>query len=163
MTDHRFKPEYAIPPGEIVLATMRSLRLTRAELASRIGQSPAELAKVIRGQTSIDKTIAAALSQALGSPPAFWRNLQINFDAIRSRMQTESERASPADAISTTLRAALRASKRSRYAIAKEAGLSPINLDRFLNGGDLKLQSADRIAHVLGLKLRSAAKTADAL
>ena len=56
--------------------------------------------------------------------------------------------------LSTSLRKAMKQSQKSSYQLAKEAGLSPILVSRFLSAKrDIRLATADRLAHVLGLKL----------
>jgi len=52
------------------------------------------------------------------------------------------------------LKTSLRSSGRSFYQIAKESGVSPIVVTRFLAGKrDIRMATADKLAGVLGLKL----------
>jgi hypothetical protein len=56
-----------------------------------------------------------------------------------------------------TLRAAIKASGLTHYAIGKACGFNPYVLDRFMSEkdpGDLKLATAAKVAEVLGLELR---------
>jgi transcriptional regulator with XRE-family HTH domain len=56
--------------------------------------------------------------------------------------------------LSYSLKKAMKQSTKSSYQIAKEAGVSQIMVSRFLSGErDIRLATADRLAHVLGLKL----------
>lgn len=56
--------------------------------------------------------------------------------------------------LSAALKKAMKHSPKSIYQLAKEAGVSPIMLSRFLSGKrDIRLATADRLAHVLDLKL----------
>lgn len=56
-------------------------------------------------------------------------------------------------ALSETLREAIRNSSMSIYRLAKEAGVSPAVITRFLKGQrDLRLSTVERIAEVLGLE-----------
>jgi DNA-binding phage protein len=56
--------------------------------------------------------------------------------------------------LSASLKKAMKRSPKTSYQLAKEAGVSPIMLSRFLSGKrDIRLATADRLAHVLGLKL----------
>jgi transcriptional regulator with XRE-family HTH domain len=62
----------------------------------------------------------------------------------------------PADphALSTRLREIARNRGLTPYAIAREAGIDPGMLSRFLNGErDIRLATADAIARALGLRL----------
>lgn len=58
--------------------------------------------------------------------------------------------------LADTLRDAIKASENTHYAIAKLCGISPAILDRFVAGErDLRLETAAKIADVLGLRLTS--------
>jgi hypothetical protein len=56
--------------------------------------------------------------------------------------------------LSAALKKAMKESRKTTYQVAKEAGVSQIMVSRFLSGKrDIRLATADRLAHVLGLKL----------
>src|SRR5437899_696574 len=56
--------------------------------------------------------------------------------------------------LSRSLKRAMKHSPKTSYQLAKEAGVSQIMVSRFLSGKrDIRLATADRLAHVLGLKL----------
>jgi ribosome-binding protein aMBF1 (putative translation factor) len=56
--------------------------------------------------------------------------------------------------LSTCLKRAIKRSPKTSYQLAKEAGVSQIMVSRFLSGKrDIRLATADRLAHALGLKL----------
>jgi hypothetical protein len=56
--------------------------------------------------------------------------------------------------LSTALREAIRSSEKSVYQIAKAANMSQIVVSRFVSGErDIRMETADRLAEVLGLKL----------
>ena len=62
--------------------------------------------------------------------------------------------AKQAKGIDEELRDAIRASRRSRYAIAKDAGISSEQVYRFMaRTHDLRMATAAKIARVLGLGL----------
>jgi transcriptional regulator with XRE-family HTH domain len=59
-----------------------------------------------------------------------------------------------AKTMSEVLRIAILSADRSRYALAQESGVSQAQLSRFVSGErSLRLDSADRIAEALGLRL----------
>lgn len=61
--------------------------------------------------------------------------------------------------LSDALRAAVRADERSQAEIAREAGMTPANLTRWLAGrATITLETADRLAGLLGGTLVFAAK-----
>jgi len=56
--------------------------------------------------------------------------------------------------LSAALKKAMKRSPKSSYQLAKEAGVSPILVSRFVSGKrDIRLATADRLAQVLGLEL----------
>jgi DNA-binding phage protein len=58
------------------------------------------------------------------------------------------------NSLSAALKRALKQSAKTRYQLAKEAGVSQIMVSRFLSGKrDIRLATADRLAHALGLRL----------
>jgi DNA-binding Xre family transcriptional regulator len=63
------------------------------------------------------------------------------------------------DNITTRLRRAIESSDRSRYALAKESGVSESTLCKFMAGGSLRLDSVDRLCDVLELELTPKRKT----
>lgn len=55
--------------------------------------------------------------------------------------------------IADTIRRAVLQSERSRYEIAKQAGLDQAALLRFVRGGSLRIESLEKLCPVLGLRL----------
>ena len=56
--------------------------------------------------------------------------------------------------LSACLKKAMKRSPKTSYQLAKEAGVSQIIVSRFLSGErDIRLATADRLAHALGLEL----------
>jgi hypothetical protein len=56
--------------------------------------------------------------------------------------------------LSASLKKAMKRSPKSSYQLAKEAHVSQIMISRFLSGErDIRLATADRLAHALGLRL----------
>ncbi len=82
-------------------------------------------------------------------------------EEVRRKVQVEFPPAaltgSASGRLSQALRDALRASDKSIYQIAQDAGVSQIVVSRFLSGErDIRMATADKLAEALGLKLASA-------
>ena len=80
---------------------------------------------------------------------------------LRRKVRAEFPPAAPSGSasgpLSQALKDALRASDKSMYQIAQEAGVSQIVVSRFLSGErDIRMATADKLAETLGLKLASA-------
>lgn len=78
---------------------------------------------------------------------------------IRRKVEEEFPPARPsagpeAHGLSESLRISIRQCGKSVYRIAKEAGVSPIVISRFLSGErDIRLATADKVAEALGFTL----------
>jgi|SRR5579884_1189978 len=73
---------------------------------------------------------------------------------VRAEFPPAESGASASGQLSHALREALRASEKSMYQIAQDAGVSQIVVSRFLSGErDIRLATADKLAEALGLKL----------
>lgn len=60
--------------------------------------------------------------------------------------------------LSAALKDAIRASDKSMYQIAQDAGVSQIVISRFMSGErDIRMATADKLADVLGLKVAAGA------
>ncbi len=82
-------------------------------------------------------------------------------EEIRRKVQAEFPPAAPRGGVSgrlsEALRDALRASDKSMYQIAQDAGVSQIVVSRFLSGErDIRMATADKLADALGLTLAKA-------
>ena len=82
-------------------------------------------------------------------------------EEVRRQVQAEFPPAAPSGSasgrLSQALRDALRASDKSMYQIAQDAGVSQIVVSRFLTGErDIRMATADKLAEALGLKLAKA-------
>src|SRR5205085_10484867 len=82
-------------------------------------------------------------------------------EEVRRKVQEEFPPTAPSSSasgrLSQALRDALRASNKSMYQIAQDAGVSQIVVSRFLSGErDIRMATADKLAEALGLKLANA-------
>jgi addiction module HigA family antidote len=76
-------PEYRIltHPGEILLEEfLKPLGLTQVTLAKHLGISTQRVNKIVRGKRGITPDTAWLLSQAFGTIPQFWLNLQMQHE-----------------------------------------------------------------------------------
>jgi addiction module HigA family antidote len=73
-------------PGEILLEEfLQPLGLTQVAFADHLGIPVQRINEVIRGKRGVTPESAWLFSQALGTTPQFWINLQTNFDLARTR------------------------------------------------------------------------------
>lgn len=70
-------------PGKILLDHfLKPMNITQADFVRHLGGSwtNAKLSEIIHGKRSVTTEIALHFSQALGTTPQFWLNLQMNHD-----------------------------------------------------------------------------------
>lgn len=82
-------PDYAVPPGQTILAALRTKGMSLQDLQQRTGLSAREANSLLAGQHPIDAVIAESLAQSIGGSKGFW----LRRDALyRDRVQiTNSE------------------------------------------------------------------------
>jgi len=76
-------PNDRIPthPGEILLEEfLIPMGLSQVQLASHIGVPVQRINEIVRGKRGITPETAWLLSQAFGTTPQLWINLQTNYD-----------------------------------------------------------------------------------
>jgi addiction module HigA family antidote len=82
------QPKHRVPthPGEILLEEfLRPLGQTQVALAAHIGVPVQRVNELVRGKRGVTPETAWLLSQALGTSPEFWLNLQAAYDLAMSR------------------------------------------------------------------------------
>jgi len=76
----------AIHPGEILdHEFMKPLEICAPTLARNMNVPTHQIRSLIDGTKNVSADIATALSQAFGTTPEFWINLQIRFDEGRAK------------------------------------------------------------------------------
>lgn len=81
-------PKIRIPthPGEILLEEfLNPMGLSQVEFASHIGVPVQRVNEIVRGKRGITPETAWLFSQAFGTTPQLWINLQTNFDLAKNK------------------------------------------------------------------------------
>lgn len=81
-------PNNRIPthPGEILLKEFLSpLGLSQVKLAAHIGVPVQRINEIVRGKRGITPETVWLFSQAFGTTPELWINLQANYDLAQSK------------------------------------------------------------------------------
>jgi len=85
-------PENRIPthPGEILLEEfLKPMGITQVAFAKHINVPLQRINEIIRGKRGVTSETAWLLSQARGTTPELWANLQRNYDLAKSRPQVK--------------------------------------------------------------------------
>ena len=88
-------PENRIPthPGEILLEEfLNPLGLSQVAFGGHIGVLVQRVNEIVRGKRGITPETAWLFSEAFGTSPEFWLNLQANYDLIRHRPKRQVTR-----------------------------------------------------------------------
>lgn len=81
-----FCPDYAVPPGEILLETLEAVGMSQAVLAKHTGRSIKTIDEIITGKAAITPEMAMQFECALGIHASFWNNLESNYRATFPRL-----------------------------------------------------------------------------
>lgn len=83
------QPKNPFHPGEILLEEfLEPMGMTQVALAEKLSWTKAKLNELIKGKRGITAETALDLSDALGTSPKLWMNLQATWDlsqAMKSR------------------------------------------------------------------------------
>ena len=70
-----------VHPGEILLEEfMKPMKLNAAALARALDVSTASLSRIVNGRQGVSAEMAFRLARAFGTSPAFWIDLQSQYD-----------------------------------------------------------------------------------
>jgi antitoxin HigA-1 len=69
-----------VHPGLVLIDELEERGISQTQLASHLGVLPKTINEICRGKRGISAEMAVQLSRALGASPAFWLNLQKNWE-----------------------------------------------------------------------------------
>jgi len=81
--------ELLTKPGDTILETIEFLRMSQAELAERIGKTPAKVNDLISGKAPISINTAMQLEKVLGIDMQFWLNREMHYREKLARIEQE--------------------------------------------------------------------------
>ena len=90
-------PENRVPthPGEILqYEYLEPMGLTQVALARHLKIPTQRINEIVKGKRGISPETAWLLSQAFGTTPQFWLNLQMNYDLAVNRPEKQVEQLS---------------------------------------------------------------------
>ena len=73
---HDFKPDYAIPPGEILAEMLEARGFKKAEFAERCGRPAKTISGILNGHVAITPETAIQFERVLGTAASLWANLE---------------------------------------------------------------------------------------
>lgn len=88
---NQFKPNYAIPPGEILEDELELRSMNKAELSKRTGLTAKHLIDIRKGDSPITPETAIKFERALGMPADYWLNLESHYQETKARLAEEEK------------------------------------------------------------------------
>ncbi len=88
---NQFKPDYVIPPGEILEETLEARGMKKAEFAERCGRSDKMVSQIISGQAPITAETAIQFERVLGVSASVWNNLEANYRLAVAQAEQQKE------------------------------------------------------------------------
>lgn len=85
----KIERELLTKPGDTILETIEFLKMSQAELAERIGKTPAKVNDLISGKAPITVNTAMQLEKVLGVDMQFWLNREMYYREKLARIEQE--------------------------------------------------------------------------
>ncbi len=82
--------KHPVHPGRIVKGSLDELALTVTAGAKMLGVSRPTLSSLLNARAGISPEMAVRLSKTVGSTPAFWLRLQMNYDLAQVEQRADS-------------------------------------------------------------------------
>jgi len=70
----------AVHPGEVLQEELEARGITQTALAQHLDVHQSKINEICKGRRGISPEMSVQLSRALGTTPAFWMNLQSNWE-----------------------------------------------------------------------------------
>lgn len=86
-----WEPEWAIPPGEVLLEALQDRDMTQSELAQRLGRPLKTVNEIIKGKAAITPETAIQLERAIGISSRFWSNLETQYRDTLARQRARAD------------------------------------------------------------------------
>ena len=85
---YAYQPDYAVPPGDILVEHLEALQMSQAELARRCRRSPKLISEIVSGKASVEPATAVQLERALGLDARIWLGIEADY---RLHLQRKEE------------------------------------------------------------------------
>lgn len=82
-----WRPDYAVPPGQILREVLAARGISQAELALRTGLSPKHVNQVIKGLVPLSAEMALLLERVLDTPSYVWNGLEAEYRGAAVRVE----------------------------------------------------------------------------
>lgn len=88
--------EEPMHPGEVLKELyLEPLDMGAIALARRLGVPRTRIERLVKGVTSMTPDTALRLARVFGTTPAYWMNMQINFDMAKAAKEVDLSEIKP--------------------------------------------------------------------
>jgi HTH-type transcriptional regulator / antitoxin HigA len=84
-------PDWAVPPGEVLLEALQERGMSQSELARRMGRPYKTINEVINAKAAITPDTAIQLERTLGIGASFWNNLEASYRERLAEQRAKAE------------------------------------------------------------------------
>lgn len=79
MTSASSKPDYLVPPGEVLEEILEERGIAKQDFAERCGRTPKNISEIIAGKAVLTEETAIRFGRVLEMDPQLWVNLESNY------------------------------------------------------------------------------------
>jgi HTH-type transcriptional regulator/antitoxin HigA len=90
-TEFVWQPEWAVPPGDILLEALGDRSMSQVELARRIDRPLKTVNEIVKGKAAITPETAIQLERALGISASVWNGLETSYREYLARQKATLE------------------------------------------------------------------------
>lgn len=87
---NEYRPDYAVPPGEILAEEMEAKQLSQSDLADRTGLSRKTINEIVNGKAPITPETALKFEPIFQQPARYWLNLERDYQETLARLQEQA-------------------------------------------------------------------------
>ncbi len=91
MTTHKFRPDYAVPPGWVLEEHLEVRGISPAEFARRCGCPMQLINEIIAGMASVEEETALLFEKELGLAASIWLGIERQYQLHQKRMAEAKE------------------------------------------------------------------------
>ena len=94
---NQFKPDYAVPPGWVLVERLGAEGITQAEFARRCGRSAKLISEIISGKAPLEPATALQFEKVLGVDADIWLGLESDYRPHHARETADAAAAASAE------------------------------------------------------------------
>ena len=82
---NQYQPDYAVPPGWVLVERLAALDIAHAEFARRCGRSPKLISEIIAGKAPVEPKTALQFEKVLGVDASIWLGIESDYRLHQAR------------------------------------------------------------------------------